>query len=98
MHIFLVNQDKPSARSLMLKLADQAKPGAIIPVTNEEMALYQSVHFQVLAMGNSDQKIIELDTKAPYIFLLDPKKDNIDEAYSAIEILGLDEAVIRSFT
>ena len=34
--VYIVNQDDKAAKSLMIKLCEQAKPGAVIFVTEEE--------------------------------------------------------------
>jgi len=94
MDIFLVNQDNPHSRSLMLKLSDRAKPGAIIPLTTEEMTLYRSEDFQILTLNEDQSKIIPIIPEASYLFLLDPSKDSIDDALQAIDDLQIDARII----
>lgn len=97
MDIFLVAQDNPHARSLMLKLAEQSRPGAIIPLTDGEMDLYRSDNCQHvgLSLGEGNPNFTELKPGSRYVFVAD-KNTIIDDIVAAGERLGVEIAVIRT--
>lgn len=97
MNIFLVNQDHPDSKGLMVKLSEQGKDGAIIPLTNGEMDLYHSPNFSHLTPDNTQKKIVQLNTDPhnSYIFIMDERTDNIDDAIHAIDYLNLKARIIR---
>jgi hypothetical protein len=99
MNIFLINGDSPHASSLMKKLSEETMDGAIINLTTQEMDLYFSPEFQhVHINGDVNHKIVELKDSgsSKYVFLMDDRKDNIDDAIRTISELGLNAGIIRS--
>lgn len=51
MEIYLVNNDSPAARSLMVKLAGKKQPGEMVPCSQEEMDAYRNGDFIRLTAG-----------------------------------------------
>ena len=78
MDIFLVNQDHPAAKSLIEKLAKQSKPGAIIPLTAEEMELSYSSSFRQVSCdieAGSARRFGDDAFNAVVEYILDHKDD-----------------------
>lgn len=98
MSIFLVNQDNPCAQSLMIKLAEQAKPGAIIPLTDGEIELYCSPDFKeiITDRDNSPIKISEMEKGHHYVAVVDAARVNIDDIIKTGERLGINISIIRT--
>jgi hypothetical protein len=102
MDIFLVDQDDPAAKTLMKKLAERSKPGAIIPLTSEEMALYNdSESFKHVLIGSSfgNPSITKLEPNSNYVFVCDTNV-NIDDVVQlrerAFELDGIKIGIVRA--
>jgi len=97
MNIFLVNEDHPAATRLIDKLSGKKKDGEIIPLTSDEMSLYNSDSFQAISSSSEQQKIFQLNTDShnAYVFYLDETEDNIDDALATIDRLSLNASIVR---
>lgn len=81
MDMFLVDTTEGAAKSLMIKLAEQSRPGAIIALTKEEMSVYRSDAFaHVIVGGNdSDVDISEIDSSKRYVMVINDCQVNIKD-------------------
>lgn len=96
MDIFLVNTDNPHADTLMRKLAEKSKPGAIIPLNDGEMELYCSPDFQQVSYGNDQQsKITKMEPGGSYVFVAD-QNTVIDDILQLEERLSIKVGIIRT--
>jgi len=94
MDIFLVNKEDPCAQSLSVKLSD-TRPNQIIPLTNDEMDLFNSDGFKHLTYGNDHNKnIVEVEPGKSYIFVCD-ENTNIDDVMVTAKRLEIQASIIR---
>lgn len=94
--MFLVDETTAAAQSLIQKLSEQSKPGAIIPLTSEEMDVYQSSDFEVLSIGEENSNIIEIDPEKSYVFMCDPANTVIQDVINITHRLGAKIAIVRT--
>lgn len=94
MNIFLVNSDEPSAKTLIEKFCD-AKDGSILPLTSEEMSLYNSDGFQVLSLLNENQTVTQVHPGNSYVFSCDSSNTVIDDILSLQENLNINVGIVR---
>jgi len=96
MNLFLVNQDHPDAKGLMIKLSEGAKDGAIIPLSDGEMSLYNSNDFKWLNTNQSSNQIMtKIEKGQGYVFVVDPHKTIIDDILKLEDRLKIKVSVIR---
>lgn len=97
MNMFLVNSDNEAARSCMLKLAEQGKPGAIIPLTGEEFKAFTGGDFVEIKnhCDDSGLKLTEIDLSKSYIAVVD-NSINLEDIVKLIGKIGADINIIRS--
>ena len=96
MDIFLVNSDSPHADSLIGKLVENNKDGAIIPLNDGEMELYTSPDFQHLSYGKEiNPNIIKMEPGSSYVFVAD-EHANIDDILKVADRLSVKIAIIRT--
>ncbi len=94
MNIFLVNQDNLNAQSLCKKLS-KAKEGEFVQLTTQEFELHDSVDFQHVRYGNSENSnIVEVEEGKSYIFVCD-QDTNIDDVMETTERLNTKYGIIR---
>ena len=98
MNIFLVNQDNPHAKTLMMKLAEKAKPDAIIPLTSGEMGLYESPDFKhiITDTNNSPIDISEIKKGGSYVAVVKVGMVNIDDLLEMATILKVNLSIVRT--
>ncbi len=95
MDIFLVNQDDPCAQSLSSKLSN-TKPNQIVPLSNDEMDLFNSDGFKHLTFGDDGNKnIVEVESGKSYIFVCD-ESVNVDDVIRASKQLRIHSSIIRT--
>ena len=95
MDIFLVNNEDPCAQPLSQKLSD-VRPNQIIPLSRDEMNLFNSDKFQHITFGNdTDKTIVKVEPGASYIFVCN-QNVNIDDVITASARLGIESAIIRT--
>lgn len=90
---FLVNKDSSPAASLMKKMSQEARPGALIQCTKEEFDSFKNGDFEPVALSAESNKLIEVDLDKKYILFAD-NSTNIDDVASLQE-LGLRIGIIR---
>lgn len=100
MNIFLINQDHEAAKSLIKKLASNFKDGAIIPLTADEMRLYNSDDFQWLNIGENNQNITKLERGDDHAYLItfnpyNTVLDDVNRAGTYLHELGINTSFIR---
>jgi len=95
MEIFLVNQYHPASTGLIEKLCD-IKDKQFIPLTDEEMNLYDSSDFQHVFFGEQKQIFSEVEAGKSYVFVCD-ESVNIDDVINGADRFGIKIAIIRKY-
>jgi hypothetical protein len=90
---YLINNETAAANSLMKKMAEQAKPGALIPCTREEIDCFNNGDFVPVAMTQTESKLIEIDRSRTYVIFVDENM-NIDDAVK-LQNEGVDINIIE---
>ncbi len=92
---YLINKENPAAESLMLKMAEQAKPGALIPCSTEEINSFTNGDFIPVALTPDDSKLIQVDPMKTYILFAN-KEMEIDDIMTCITRLKINIGVVRT--
>jgi len=90
---YLINNQTAAATSLMKKMSQQARPGALIPCTPEELDCFEHGDFIPVAMTSDESKLVEIDRSKAYIIFADENL-NIDDVVK-LQNQGVDINIIE---
>lgn len=93
---FLVNEENEHAMSLMLKLARDAKEGALIPCSKKELDSFNGGDFQAIQLNQEGSNLIEVDDCKSYLLFVNDDTTCLDDVMSAIKMLDLSVGIIRT--
>lgn len=92
--MIFITEDLPGSKTLLEKLATQTKPGAVIPLTEDEMKIMKSSYILGLSQKNSAIELIEVDPNKRYIAVVD-ENANIDDIFLIREHMEVMIGVVR---
>ena len=90
---YLVNEETAAANSLMEKMAEQARPGALIPCTEEELRCFGR-DFIPVAINPTESKLIEVDPDKTYMLFADNEM-NLDDILAFIDGRKMNIGIVR---
>lgn len=94
---YLFNGDNPHALSLAEKMCKEAKPGALINTTDDELRAFENGEFIAVDTETHNGKLIEFDTNKEYILFADQtvNLDDIDyhnqHSEASIRVIRVDK-------
>ena len=93
--MFFLVEDTKAGKSLAVKLSEQAKPGALIPVTKEEMEASKNMRTIGYQESNSNCAFVPLDPNTRYLAIVD-KSVNVHDLTKSISVLGVNVGIVRT--
>lgn len=84
-----------ASNSLVKKLSKQAKPGAVIQLTTDEMSLMASAHIVGVSNKSNPIELIEVDRDKKYIAVCD-QSVNLEDLVRLIDSAKLGIRIVRT--
>jgi hypothetical protein len=75
--MFFICKDDKVSQDLARKFSENAKPGAIIPLTEEELEAYKD--FQIVSTMDCESSLIEVKPDTMYLMTVSSSKANIED-------------------
>lgn len=95
--MFFICRDDEVSLSVAKKFAREAKPGAMIPLTNEEFDAYRD--FELVSTMESGKELIEIKPDTMYMMIINAAETNIDDikyTNERIKTIGSEIRVVRN--
>jgi len=92
--MIFITEDLPGSQTLLEKLATQTRPGAIIPLNEDEMKVMKSSYILGLSHNNSSIDLMEIDPNKQYLAAVDHHV-NIEDIFQAIKYLKTKIGIVR---